>query len=212
MAEKKRILVIDDHPLLREGLSQLINKQPDLAVCGEAATAAEAKAAVENISPDAVVLDLMLGHSDGLELIKFLKAVAPNVAVLVISMHDENVYAERAIQSGALGYIMKEEAPAKVLEALRTVLGGDRFLSPRMMALMADAEASGGSEWPLTDRELHVFRLIGAGLSTKQIAQRLSLSGKTIETYRENIKVRLGLRDGAELTARARAWIERPPC
>ena len=209
MAEKKRILVIDDHPLLREGIAQLINKQQDLMVCGEAGTAADAKRAVEALVPDAVILDLMLGHSDGLDLIKFLKAVAPKLAVLVISMHDEDVYAKRALEAGALGYIMKHEAPAKVLDALRIVLDGGKFLSPRMAALLGEGEVGGGEEWPLTDRELHVFRLIGAGLPTREIAARLGLSGKTIETYRENIKVRLGLRDAAELSARARAWVER---
>src|SRR4028118_1492903 len=145
MSDKTRILVVDDHPLLREGISQLINKQKDMEVCGEAGTAADAKAAVETLKPDAVILDLMLGHSDGLDLIKHLKAISPELAVLVISMHDENVYAERAIEAGALGYIMKQEAPAKVLDAVRMVLAGERFLSPRMHGVLRPGEAAGGA-------------------------------------------------------------------
>jgi len=208
MSEKKRVLIVEDHPLFREGVAQLINKQRDLIVCGAAATAADAKRAVETAAPDVVILDLMLGHSDGLDLIKFLKAIAPQVAVLVISMHDETVYAERALQAGALGYIMKQEASDKVLDAVRAVLCGKTFLSGRMRARTSGNGGEPVAALPLSDRELHVFRLIGAGLPTRQIAERLTLSVKTIECYRENIKVKLGLCDGAALAARAREWVE----
>ena len=208
MPEKKRVLIVDDHPLMREGLAQLIGKQHDLIVCGEAATAAEAKRAIETDAPDVVILDLMLGDSDGLALIKFLSAVAPQIAVLVISLHDETVYAPRALQAGALGYIMKEEASEKVLDAVHAVLRGETFLSGRMRARLSESGGEPVAALPLSDRELHVFRLIGAELPTKQIAERLTLSGKTIESYRENIKKKLGLADAAALGARAREWVE----
>ena len=208
MPEKKRVLIVDDHPLLREGLAQLIGKQSDLTACGEAANAADAKRAVETDAPDVVILDLMLGDSDGLALIKFLNAVAQQVAVLVISLHDETVYAPRALQAGALGYIMKQEASDKVLDALRAVLRGETFLSGRMRARLSESGGEPTAELPLSDRELHVFRLIGAGLPTRQIAERLTLSVKTIESYRENIKTKLGLPDAAALGARAREWVE----
>ena len=155
-----------------------------------------------------VILDLMLGDSDGLALIKFLKAVAPQIAVLVISLHDETVYAPRALQAGALGYIMKEEASDKVLDALRAVLRGETFLSGRMRARLSESGGEPVAALPLSDRELHVFRLIGAGLPTREIAGRLTLSVKTIESYRENIKTKLGLPDATALAARAREWVE----
>ncbi len=208
MQAKKRVLIVDDHPLMREGLAQLIGKQRDLIACGEAATAADAKSAVERDAPDVVILDLMLGYSDGLDLIKFLKAIAPQVPVLVISMHDETVYAERALLAGAMGYITKQEASDKVLDAVRAVLRGEAFLSGRMRALLSRSGGEPVAALPLSDRELHVFRLIGAGLPTRQIAERLTLSVKTIESYRENIKVKLGLADGAALSARAHAWVD----
>ncbi len=208
MPPRKRVLIVDDHPLMRAGLAQLIGRQRDLIVCGAAATAAEAKRAVETEPPDVVILDLMLGDSDGLDLIKFLRAAAPQVAVLVVSMHDETVYAPRALQAGALGFVMKQEASKKVLAAVRAVLRGETFLSGRMRARLSDDGGAPVAALPLSDRELHVFRLIGGGLATRQIAAHLILSVKTIEGYRENIKVKLGLCDAVALVACARKWVE----
>src|SRR5438067_4964597 len=213
MAEKKRVLVVDDHPLLREGLSQVFNRQDDFAVCAEAATPAEAKSALLEKKPDVIVLDLMLGNADGIELIKALKALEPSAAILVISLHDEGVYAERALRAGALGYIMKEQATEQVLAAARAVVRGEIYLSPKMNTSLLRQRLTDTSrtkekpakrELPLSDRELHVFRLLGAGLGTRQIAAELKISIKTVETYREKIKVKLNLKDGADLLARAR--------
>jgi len=217
MAEKKRVLVVDDHPLLREGLSQVFNRQDDFVVCAEAATPAEAKSALFEKKPDVIVLDLMLGNADGIELIKALKTLDPSAAILVISLHDEGVYAERALRAGALGYIMKEQATEQVLAAARAVVRGEIYLSPKMNTLLLRQRLTDTSrtkekpakrELPLSDRELHVFRLLGAGLGTRQIAAELKISIKTVETYREKIKVKLNLKDGADLLARARAWVE----
>lgn len=212
--EKKRVLVVDDHPLLREGIVQLLNRQRDLAVCAEAGDAAGAKQTLLDSSPDGVVLDLALGHGDGIELIKQLKALRPDVPILVVSMHEETTFAERALRAGAGGYVMKHQSPDEVLAALRTVLQGDIALSRKMNTLLVrrslgiEADADDPVKAKLSDRELHVFQLIGTGLATRQIAAELGLSVKTIETYRENLKVKLGLKDGAALVSRAKRWVE----
>jgi DNA-binding NarL/FixJ family response regulator len=217
LAEKTRVLVVDDHPLLRGGLVQLINKEPDLTVCAEAGDAGGTILAVDDDPPpDLVVLDLMLGYSDGLELIKQLRAVRPGLLILVVSMHDELIYAERAIRAGASGYVMKKEASEAVLSAMRRVLAGEIYLSPRMQVLLSEKGLAPepsrflvpSAEPPLSDRELHVFRLIGAGVSTKQIANELHLSVKTIETYRENLKIKLKLPNAVALAKSAKEWIE----
>ena len=214
---KTRVLVVDDHPLLRGGIVQLIGTQADLVVCAEAGDAGGTILAVDDDPPpDVVILDLMLGYADGLELIKQLRAVRPGLLILVISMHDELIYAERAIRSGASGYVMKKEAAETVLTAVRRVIAGEIYLSPRMQVILSDKGLAPepsrflvpSAEPPLSDRELHVFRLIGAGLATKQIASELHLSVKTIETYRENIKIKLKLGNAAALAKAAREWIE----
>jgi DNA-binding NarL/FixJ family response regulator len=214
---KYRVLVVDDHPLLRGGLVYLLRSAPDLIVCGEASGAQDTILAVdEDPPPDIVILDLMLGNCDGLELIKQIKALRPGLPVLVISMHDELIYAERSLRAGASGFIMKRETSEEVLGATRAVLAGSIYLSGRMRVLLADrgfaTEVSRylvpQAEPPLSDRELHVFRLIGAGLTTKRIAIELNLSVKTIETYRENLKLKLGLANAAELLQEAKRWVD----
>jgi len=213
-----RVLIVDDHPLMRGGLVQLIAKEPRLTLCGEADSVGTTILAVDDDPPpDLVILDLMLGHEDGLELIKQIRALRPGILILVISMHDEWIYAERALRAGASGYIMKKEPSAEVLAAVRAVLRGEVYLSGRMRVLLAEKGLAPEpcralvpqANPPLSDRELHIFQLIGAGLATKQIAEALHLSVKTIETYRENLKTKLRLRNAPELLRSAKAWVDR---
>lgn len=210
------MLVVDDHPLLRDGLVQLIAGAPDFILYGEAEGPAETILAVDNDPPpDLVILDLMLGHADGLELIKQIRMLRPDLPVLVISMHDEAIYAERSLRAGAAGFIMKKEASSKVLEAARAVLNGEFYLSGRMKVLLSGTDVAlptlatllPDADPPLSDRELQVFRMIGAGLATRQIAAELRLSIKTIETYRENLKIKLRLPNAAALSRAAREWV-----
>ena len=218
MTSKARVLVVDDHPLLRCGLVQLIGKDPNLLLSGEADSVGTTILAVDSDPPpDLVVLDLMLGHEDGLELIKQIRALRPGILILVISMHDELIYAERALRAGASGFIMKHEPPEEVLAAVRAVLRGEIYLSGRMRVLLAEKGLAPDpfrflvpqADPPLSDRELHIFRLIGAGLATKQIADALHLSVKTIETYRENLKCKLRLANARELLCAAKQWVDK---
>jgi DNA-binding NarL/FixJ family response regulator len=210
---KTKVLLVDDHPILRQGLGRLINAEADLVVCGEAEDAAKAFDAVGALSPDVALIDISLKGSNGIELTKNIKARYPAVAVLVLSMHDESLYAERALRAGALGYIMKEEASEQVLVGIRRVLTGEIFLSERMKAKMLQQMASGRTKTVaspielLTDRELEVFRLIGEGRSTRQIAVQLHLSVRTIEAYREYIKAKLSLKNSTELVQHAFHWV-----
>lgn len=214
---KTRVFVADDHPFIRVGLTHLINKEADMVVCGEAETVAAARSGVEKEMPDLLLTDLCLGDSDGLELIKSLKAQFPSLPILVLSQQDETLFAERTLRAGARGYIMKERATQDVLEGIRTILGGDLYVSRKVAALAmrklveggADAAAPAGSEVSgLSDRELQVFRLLGAGKKTMEIAEALKLSHKTIETYRENIKLKLGLANATALIHRATEWVQ----
>ncbi|MBE3070212.1 MAG: response regulator transcription factor [Planctomycetes bacterium] len=213
-AAPARVLVVDDHPVVRQGLALLINHEPDLAVCGEAATAAEALKAIADTRPDVAIVDLSLKGASGLDLIKDIKVRHPGLPVLVLSMSDENVYAERALRAGARGYMMKEEATEKVLTALRRVLAGAVYLSDAMASRLlsqfvaGDAPGGGSPVDRLSDRELEVFRLIGQGLGTGEIAHRLHLSPKTIETHRAHIKVKLGLDSGTDLLRQAIRFVE----
>lgn len=210
---KKRIFLIDDHPLLREGIAQLINEQADLLVCGEAEDRNSALALVDTAKPDLAVVDISLKDQSGLELIKDFKAQAPQLLILVLSMHDEQLYAERALRAGARGYIMKREASCKVLDAIRHVLDGDIYVSEKIVAELLD-KATGrlrSSSRPaalaaLSDRELEVLLLIGQGYGTQQIASQLHISGKTIETHRANLKLKLKLNSGSELLQSAIRW------
>ena len=214
---KARIFVADDHPFLRVGLRHMIEKEADLMVCGEAETVAAVRSGVEKEKPDLLLTDLCLGDSDGLELIKGLKAQFPNLPILVLSQQDETLFAERTLRAGARGYIMKERATQDVLEGIRTILGGELYVSRKVAALAmrklveggTDAAASADSEVSgLSDRELQVFRLLGAGKGTKEVADSLKLSHKTIETYRENIKHKLGLPNATALIHRATEWVQ----
>jgi len=210
---KSKVLLVDDHAILRQGLVRLINQEADLETCGEAEEGPKAFELVAQLKPDVVVIDISLKGSNGIELIKNLKARWPELPTLVLSMHDESLYAERALRAGSLGYIMKEEAIEQVLVAIRSVLRGEIFLSERMKAKMLQYLATGKSKPSsspiehLTDRELEVFRLIGEGRSTRQIAEELRLSVRTVEAYREYIKSKLNLKNATELVQHAFHWV-----
>ena len=210
---KTRVLLVDDHPILRRGLAQLINQEADMTVCGEAEDAPKAFEAVSTLQPDVAVVDISLKGGNGIELIKNVKARFPDLPMLVLSMHDESLYAERALRAGGLGYIMKEEAIEQVLVAIRQVLLGEIFLSDKMKAKMLQQLANGKTKTlvspieHLTDRELEVFRLIGEGHSTRQIAAELHLSVRTVEAYREYIKGKLNLKNATELVQHAFHWV-----
>jgi len=210
---KTRLLVADDHPLFREGLVQLINREPDLCCCGETDSVAATQRAVTKLKPDLLVLDIRLKEGDGLELIKTLKAGFPNMPTLVLSQHDETLYAERVLRAGARGYVMKEEVADEVRNAIRTILKGDLYVSRKMSVLALHkllakvGEIRGSYVERLTDRELQVFQMIGSGMGTADIATELKLSLKTIETHRENIKHKLGLRNAVDLVCHATHWV-----
>ena len=209
-----RILVVDDHPIVREGLIKLLDLEGDLKVVGEAETAAEARKAAEQLKPDLVVLDITLREGNGLDLLKDLRLRCPKAAVLVLSMHDETVYAERVLKAGARGYLMKDQARGNVVAAIRKVLSGEVYLSPRMSQqvlskVAAGAAPAGGTPVDaLSDRELEVFRLLGEGHTTRQVAQELHRSIRTIDAHRENIKRKLNLSSAAELIKRAVLWVQ----
>lgn len=209
---KKSVLVIDDHPLLRQGLALLINQQQDLRVCGEAEEAQTAMQAIAELRPDIIILDISLSGPDGLELLKSIRASDPDLPALVLSMHDEAIYAERALRARANGYIMKQEATEKVLVAVRRILSGEIYLSERMSNKMLQHYRSGAPTMiqsriaSLSDRELEVFRLIGEGRATREIADELRLSVKTVETYQAHLKEKLALRSGRELIQHAIQW------
>ncbi|MCX8089642.1 MAG: response regulator transcription factor [Verrucomicrobiae bacterium] len=208
------VLIVDDHPLFREGLVHLLQNERDLVVCGEAGTATEALALVQKLRPALVLLDISLPDRNGLELIKDLHLLQPQLPVLVISMHDESLHAERVLRAGARGYIMKQEGGGKILEAIRKVLAGQIYVSPKMSALILEHVAGQRPRRTrspierLTDREFEVFSLLGRGLATRDIARRLHLSVKTVEVHRLNIKRKLGLRNATELVSYAVRWVE----
>jgi DNA-binding NarL/FixJ family response regulator len=202
---KKRVLIVDDHPIVRQGLAKLINDQPDLVTAGEAESPPAAVRAVTDLNPDLVILDLTLADGDGLELCKQLHDMHPDLPILIVSMHEESLYAERALRAGAMGYVMKQEPQDKVISAIRRVLGGDVYLSEAMAAKLlrgfkgtrADDDRSPLQR--LSDRELQIFRLIGEGRSVKDIADTLFLSPKTVETHKEHIKQKLDLKTSNDL-------------
>lgn len=210
---KTKVLLVDDHPVLRAGLGKLINQEADMTVCGEAEDGPSAFELAGTLSPDIAVVDVSLKGSNGIELIKNLKARFPELPTLVLSMHDESLYAERALRAGSLGYIMKEEAIEQVIAAIRKVLQGEIFLSEKMKSKMLQQMATGKGKVvsspieQLTDRELEVFRLIGEGYSTRQIAGQLHLSVRTVEAYREYIKSKLSLKNATELVQHAFHWV-----
>ena len=218
-ANRKTVLIVDDHELMRQGLAQLIAQEPDLVVCGECEDAASAMKAIEKSRPDLAIVDITLKDSHGIELIKDIRARWPGLLVLVLSMHDELFYAERVLRAGARGYVTKAEASAKVVEAIRKVLGNGIYVSDavasRVLCKMVGAKADTVSFAldALTDREFEVFELIGQGLESREIAERLHVSVKTVSTHREHIKQKLNLDSATELLMYAVQWaqIERGP-
>jgi DNA-binding NarL/FixJ family response regulator len=210
---RKRILIVDDHPLLRAGLGQVVNQQDDVVVCGEAGDGPSGLAAVAKCRPDAVIVDISLEAGSGLDLIKDIHARQPTLPILALSVHHENLYAERAIRAGAQGYVMKREPVDAVMAALRKVLHGQIAVSENIVCRLIGRGSSGRTEVErspvdlLSDRELEVFRLFGEGCGTRQIAGRLRLAASTVESYRAAIKQKLGLSTGTELIASAARFI-----
>ncbi len=206
---KSRIIIVDDHPLFREGLRQMIERNPEWMVCGEAADAAEAERAVAALKPDLVIIDISLGASSGLDLIKTIKAQYEDLPILVISMHDETLFAERAMRARAMGYVMKHEPARTVQSAIAKVLAGNIYLSEKMSTIMLSKFMLGKEEEPasavqtLSDRELEVFRMLGQGKGTRQIARELNLTIPTINSFRARIKEKLQLRSSSELVLQA---------
>jgi DNA-binding NarL/FixJ family response regulator len=210
---KRTILIVDDHPIVRQGLAQLINQENDLLVCAQAEDAHQAMQAIRESGPDMVIVDISLKETSGVELIKDLKIQYPDLPVLTLSMHDETVYGERALRAGARGYIMKQEATEKVVTAIRRVLAGEVYVSDGMAAKMVSklvggpGRKTGSPVECLSDRELEVFRMLGEGYNTREMADKLHLSVKTIETYRAHIKDKLALQDASELLRSAIQWV-----
>ena len=209
---KNRVFLVDDHPLVREWLTSLINQQPDLIVCGEADDPPEALRGIAAARPDVAVVDISLKSGSGLELIKQMKSSHPNVAVVVLSMHDESLYGERALRAGASGYVVKRDTPKKVVAAIRRVLDGQLYVSERFAALMAQRfikgrqPLSGSPVEQLSDRELEIFDLLGQGTGTRQIAEKLRVSIKTVQAYCARIKDKLHVQNATELLREAIRW------
>ena len=209
---KKKVLIVDDHPMMRDGLRQLISTEPNLEVCGEAEDAAAALALADECKPDLAVIDITLRTSNGLELIKDLQIRSPNTAVLVLSMHDETLYAERVLRAGGRGYIMKQEGGRKIIEGIRQVVAGRTYvsqtISERILSSLSGNKQNKSPVESLTDREFEIFQLIGEGLSTAEMAEKLHVSVKTVEVHRVNIKTKLGIPTAPELIRYAVRWLE----
>jgi len=211
---KRTVLIVDDHPMMREGLAQLISHEKEIQVCAEAGNAHEALEKATTLKPDLILTDITLPGKGGIELIKDIKAMQSDAQVLVISMHDEAFYVERVLRAGGRGYIMKQEGGKKIMEAIRQVLGGKVYVSEKMSAKILEIFSGGRPEATaspiekLTDREFEIFQLIGKGLSTIQMAQQLHVSPKTIGVHRTNIKVKLDLKTAAELLRHAVRWLD----
>lgn len=211
---KKQIIIVDDHPLMRKGLAMIINSEPDLEVSGQASKAEEALNAMDKLNPDMIIVDVSLPGMSGLELTKHMLAIKPDMLILVVSRHDEALYAERAIRAGARGYVMKMVAGEEILKAIRRVLNGGIYVSDEINDRLLVGMASGHKQLNqsplevLSDRELEVFELTGRGLGTREIAERLYLSVKTVESYRARIKNKLNLNNATELMLHAVQWVE----
>jgi DNA-binding NarL/FixJ family response regulator len=212
---KARIFIVDDHPVVRKGLIEFLNLEEDLVTCGESASAEEALESLPALKPDLVILDLSLKGTSGLELLKDIRIRHPDLPVLVLSMHEESLYAERVLRAGARGYIMKQEALPELKIAIRRVLDGKIYLSGRMGEQLLESFAHGarvrtGSPLErLSDREMEVFEMIGRGLETKEIAYKLHLSVKTVETHRANIKRKLDMKSSSDLVRHAMSWVQK---
>lgn len=211
--KKSRILLVDDYAIVRDGLTQLLQGEPDLTVCGEAASAEQALDVAAQARPDLAIVDISLGGANGIELIKNLKTLQPDLRILVLSMHDESHFAERALRAGASGYVMKREARDRIMEAIRTVCAGDMYVSERLQKSMlhqylhGDAGAKSSPISRLSDRELEVLTLLGRGSSSKEIAERLHLSQKTVDSHRTHLKEKLNLAGATELVRFAFEWV-----
>jgi DNA-binding NarL/FixJ family response regulator len=210
---QKRVFIVDDHPVFRDGLARIVAQVPDLVVCGEADNARQAFDAISRLKPDLVLMDISLPGKSGLELLQDVHAVNPELPVLVISMHDETLYAERVLRAGGRGYLMKQEGPEKMMQAMVKVLNGQVFTSERTTAAILDgisrprSSASTSTIGKLTDRELEILTLIGQGRDNHRIAQDLHISLKTVDTHRAHIREKLGLRNGTELIHYAVRWV-----
>jgi len=214
-ADKKiSIFIVDDHPLVRQGLAQVINAESDMHICGEAEDAPKALHLVQGKDPDLVIVDISLKGNNGLELIKNIKALKHNLPILVFSMHDETIYAQRALRAGARAYVMKQESADKIITAIRRIMSGDIYVSNRVadqvlhQLVNGSGDPTGSPIDRLSDRELEVIQLIGSGLSTREIAASLNLSVKTIESHRAHIKEKLNLRNATELVQFSVQWVE----
>lgn len=211
---KYRVFLVDDHPIVRHGLTQLINREPDLMVCGESEDGSKALTAISIAKPDVVVVDLTLKRSSGFSLIKNLNALDPQLFILVLTIHEESLYAERCLRAGAKGYLMKEAAMEYVLLAIRRILSGQVYLSEEMQSKLFRASGKRSENVitspleRLSDRELEVFRLLGQGIGTRQIAKLLRLSISTVESHRARIKEKLDVKNGTELLQHAVKWVE----
>jgi DNA-binding NarL/FixJ family response regulator len=209
--EKRSVFLVDDHPLVREWLTNLINQQADMRVCGEAEDAPRALSEIERLRPDVAIVDITLSSGSGLELVKDIRSVAPQVVIIVLSMHDEATYAERALRAGARGYVTKRDTTKKIINAIREVLEGRLFISDEFKALMTEKFIEGGGATgvaSLSDRELEVFRMLGNGMTNRQIAECLSISIKTVQAYCARIKEKLNLQNATELLCEAVRWYE----
>ena len=212
--KKCRVFLVDDHPIIRHGLTQLIDREPDLTVCGESEVGSTALGAIAAVKPDAVVVDLTLKESSGFSLIKNLVTLDPKLPILVLTVHEESLYAERCLRAGAKGYLMKDEAMENVLLAIRRVIAGKVYLSEKMQSRLLRSSGRRGDNViaspleKLSDRELEIFRLLGQGLGTKQIANLLRLSVSTVESHRARIKEKFDLRNAVELLRHAVKWVE----
>ncbi|MBX7148346.1 response regulator transcription factor [bacterium] len=214
VSTRKKVMVVDDHPIIRHGIIQLINQENDLTVCGQGGDIRSALEAIRHHYPDVVLVDISLKGGSGLDLIKEMREQFPGLPSLVVSMHDESVYAERALRAGAKGYIMKQEATDSMINAIRMVLKGDVYLSGRLKEKLIDKMIDGREfDGPnpvekLSDRELEIFRMIGQGMGTRSIADHLRLSVKTVEAHRAHIKDKLNLKSANELVHQAILWVE----
>ena len=215
MEEKKcRIVLVDDHPIVRGGLAQMMSQQPDLEVCGEAESAEQALEVIAGLRPDLAIVDIFMEGTNGIELTKMLRSRYPDMPVLILSMHDEALYAERALRAGALGYVMKHEASRNIMDAVRTVMSGKRYVSGSVADMPPDADSGGDNSVSddeirsLSQRELAIFRLIGQGASRGMIAEELNISIKTVETHRANMKYKLNLGRVSDLKVCAKRWVE----
>ena len=205
VAGKKKVFIVDDHPIVRERVGELINQETDLVVCGEAEDAVQAVKAIAAAAPDIAIVDITLKDTYGIELIKQLKDLHPKLPILVLSMHDESLYGERALRAGAKGYLTKQEATKKIIDAIRRILRGEIYVSDKLAGSLVRKVAGGNTEGGgspvdvLTDRELEVFQLLGQGLTVREVAERLFVSTKTIEAHREHIKQKLNFKTSSEL-------------